>query len=278
MLCKEYNRREENKIGYFWAIEQGGNMKKIQNVHDFKKLCTPKNVIIGIIISVTMIVMAHFVAAHSHSMMAHLLFSMSIFPSFLLFGYIVKLYERDKGYIDSLTGVYNKTKLFQDLIIARENFSEFGLMFLDFNHFKKINDTKGHKTGDTVLRRIGIEMKMVAGDICFYRYGGDEFCCILGTPIEENIELVKSLNGIFKAYSQTLWGTDCLFAEQELSFSYGIAIYPNDAILQDCPLDEFPEHMIELADQKMYMAKAKYKQEHQPKGRKIAAFRKKEQG
>lgn len=253
-------------------------MKKVHKVHDFKIICTKKNVVMGILISFSIIMIAHFGTVSSKDLTGHLLYSISIFPSFLLLGLIVKQYERDKGYMDTLTGVYNKEKLYKDLKIARENFDEFGLIFLDFNHFKTINDTKGHKTGDTVLRRIGAEMKLVSGDICFYRYGGDEFCCIIGAPIAENVERVKALNTVFKAYSKTLWGTDCLFEEQELSFSYGIARYPDNVILQDCPLDEFPEHIIELADQKMYMAKSKYKQEHFLRDRKIAVFRKKEQG
>jgi len=85
---------------------------------------------------------------------------------------------------DILTGLFNQRFFYEQLRleIARTERSqqELSLVYFDLNHFKKLNDTKGHKAGDALLALVGetlrAELRQI--DIAF-RYGGDEFCIIM---------------------------------------------------------------------------------------------------
>jgi len=91
---------------------------------------------------------------------------------------------------DSLTGAHNRehfdTQLRAELSYARRHATDVSLVLFDADHFKKVNDTYGHPTGDLVLVRIA---KAVQGTIrsedVFARYGGEEFVLVLrGIDIE----------------------------------------------------------------------------------------------
>ncbi|MEX1231486.1 MAG: HDOD domain-containing protein [Planctomycetaceae bacterium] len=94
---------------------------------------------------------------------------------------------------DALTKVYNRN--YFDQAIAREvNLSgrtamPVGLIFIDVDHFKKLNDTFGHQFGDLVLQRIA---KLLGEDLrstdVLARYGGEEFVILVGQPTEKGLE------------------------------------------------------------------------------------------
>lgn len=87
---------------------------------------------------------------------------------------------------DSLTGLYNRTALKEDLykLIGKEVV----LYMIDINYFKIINDTYGHIVGDEVLKETGKKLKEIFIDCLCYRYGGDEFLvvCPEKDPYEED--------------------------------------------------------------------------------------------
>ena len=96
----------------------------------------------------------------------------------------------DASITDSLTGAYNReyfdSRLGSELSFARRHHTELGLLMLDIDHFKRINDTFGHQVGDFVLVELAsaISSNMRAEDV-FARYGGEEFGVILrDTPAE----------------------------------------------------------------------------------------------
>jgi diguanylate cyclase (GGDEF)-like protein len=96
----------------------------------------------------------------------------------------------DASITDSLTGAYNReyfdARLGSELSFARRHHTELGLLMLDIDHFKQINDTFGHQVGDFVLVELAsaISSNMRAEDV-FARYGGEEFGVILrDTPAE----------------------------------------------------------------------------------------------
>jgi two-component system cell cycle response regulator len=96
----------------------------------------------------------------------------------------------DASITDSLTGAYNReyfdSRLGSELSFARRHHTELGLLMMDIDHFKQINDTFGHQVGDFVLVELAsaISSNMRAEDV-FARYGGEEFGVILrDTPAE----------------------------------------------------------------------------------------------
>lgn len=86
--------------------------------------------------------------------------------------------ERISEY-DALTGIANRTKLFDDLEHMRRGKREFSILFIDLNRFKEINDTYGHIIGDQYLKHFAeICAEIFRGYGQAYRYGGDEFVVI----------------------------------------------------------------------------------------------------
>ena len=85
---------------------------------------------------------------------------------------------------DELTGTGNRLKLHEDLKAARSRLARtgnrFGLLEIDLDHFKAVNDAFGHLAGDEVLRRVARSLRdsLRAGD-AVYRYGGEEFLVLL---------------------------------------------------------------------------------------------------
>lgn len=88
------------------------------------------------------------------------------------------------GLTDGLTGVHNR-RYFEhrcqiEVAQARRHRHPLACMFLDVDHFKRINDGHGHQAGDAVLRSIGqtIQQQLRTGDT-IARYGGEEFVALL---------------------------------------------------------------------------------------------------
>src|SRR5205823_12299362 len=107
------------------------------------------------------------------------------------------------AYFDVLTELPNRSrfheKLAETLDSAKRNATPFAIMFLDLDHFKRINDTLGHAVGDDLLRIIaqrltrGLRLEDIAGltpgkalerDVC--RQGGDEFIVLLNGVATES--------------------------------------------------------------------------------------------
>ncbi len=90
---------------------------------------------------------------------------------------------------DAMTGLANRAQLLARLADvstrAARGGPPFGLLYLDLNGFKQINDTHGHDAGDEVLRRVATRLREIvrAGDVVA-RLGGDEFVVLLTRPAE----------------------------------------------------------------------------------------------
>ena len=86
--------------------------------------------------------------------------------------------------IDPLTGIYNRrfgmTRLHEEFVRAVQIESAIGLLMLDIDHFKGVNDTYGHSIGDRVIRQIANVAReaLREGDLLI-RLGGDEFMAVL---------------------------------------------------------------------------------------------------
>ncbi|MDR1609125.1 MAG: diguanylate cyclase [Deltaproteobacteria bacterium] len=86
---------------------------------------------------------------------------------------------------DALTGVYNRRAYDEAVNLSIENFKynrleTFSLLIFDIDHFRDVNNTYGHQAGDNILSHMGrIVAELLRCDDFIFRYGGDEFICLL---------------------------------------------------------------------------------------------------
>jgi diguanylate cyclase (GGDEF)-like protein len=81
---------------------------------------------------------------------------------------------------DALTGVFNRRHIVNEVSRAEAGARRFSICLLDLDHFKSINDTYGHATGDDTLKAVATAIQAeVRKDDCFGRYGGEEFLLLL---------------------------------------------------------------------------------------------------
>ena len=79
------------------------------------------------------------------------------------------------AYIDELTRLHGRRSLNETLINLGHKYA---IAMIDLDHFKKVNDTYGHKVGDQVLRMIAVHLEKMSGGAKTFRYGGEEFAAI----------------------------------------------------------------------------------------------------
>ncbi|KUP05248.1 diguanylate cyclase [Bacillus coahuilensis p1.1.43] len=150
---------------------------------------------------------------------------------------------------DGLTGLHNVRKfdeVFNKLITnVNHNEEMLSLLYIDIDHFKKINDTYGHKEGDMVLKQLGMVLKTTARSFDFVsRNGGEEFTVILlDCPLKRAIEMGEKIRKAVEEHPFTLTDDE----EIRITISVGIACY-NETTLE-------PSHLIEEADKALYQAK-----------------------
>jgi diguanylate cyclase (GGDEF)-like protein len=130
-------------------------------------------------------------------------------------GYLLMVKERTDREVlhmamtDSLTGVPNRRALmdYAERALAQRSGRSIALLMIDVDHFKLINDTRGHLLGDEVLRQIArlLEQRLRAGDF-LGRYGGEEFCVIAqDIDMEGAMKLAESLR---ETVAFTMLGTE----------------------------------------------------------------------
>ena len=149
---------------------------------------------------------------------------------------------------DHLTGLVNRT-LFRDRLVQAMARSKrlqqpLGVMLLDLDRFKAVNDTMGHSVGDQLLKGVADRLQACIREVdTVARMGGDEFTIILeGLSSDSDISIVaqritNSLAEPFQMKDRTA----------SIGVSIGITVYPSD----DHEIDELLKH----ADAAMYRAK-----------------------
>jgi diguanylate cyclase (GGDEF)-like protein len=151
---------------------------------------------------------------------------------------------------DSLTGLYNRrhfdSRFSVECLLARERKMILSLILFDIDHFKKVNDTYGHQTGDIVLKAVSGALKAVlrTSDI-IARIGGEEFAVLLfDTSPKDAIVAAEKVRRAVEAMSIPVTGHDPL----KVTLSAGIAGYLD---ARDTPASVFKS-----ADESLYKAKA----------------------
>lgn len=160
------------------------------------------------------------------------------------------------AYHDLLSGLPNR-RLFEDrlsnaLARAKRNKHSVGVIFLDLDRFKNINDSLGHAFGDIILKQVAERLSGYFSEAdTISRQGGDEFAIIL----EGN----KQPHQVAEAAQKILTGISKPFIvngqELRITSSIGIAMYPNDGTEVDI--------LMKRADAAMYRVKEKGKNNYQ---------------
>jgi diguanylate cyclase (GGDEF)-like protein len=151
---------------------------------------------------------------------------------------------------DGLTGLYNRRRMFELLNTAIAEAAQqgqyVGLLFIDLNGFKAVNDFYGHAAGDRILTTVATRMsaRVRSGDIVC-RYGGDEFVVVLPSLPDVGC-LTRIAEAIAERVALPYWIKG---QEQHLSAAVGESIYPRDAV--------DAETLLHRADQNMYRHKSR---------------------
>ena len=182
-----------------------------------------------------------------------LILSTLAFVSAFIVKYIIKSRDFEQQYrlatTDGLTDLYNHRYFQEQMKMSVENCkryeTEFSLIILDIDFFKKFNDTFGHQAGDAVLRQVAHTLKknVQATDIVC-RYGGEEMSIILpNTGKEEALTTAQKICDRV-ANNKIKLNND---KESQVTISLGVATFPYDG--------QNASAIIDCADKRLYNAK-----------------------
>ncbi|AJQ95622.1 putative bifunctional diguanylate cyclase/phosphodiesterase [Gynuella sunshinyii] len=157
---------------------------------------------------------------------------------------------------DILTGKPNRLllqeRLAQAIVLAKRHHRQVGLLFLDLDYFKYINDSLGHAVGDQLLISVANRLQACArasDTVC--RQGGDEFVILL-TEIEQPQDAAQVASKVLAAMTRPhIIGAH----ELQISVSIGISVYPDDG--------DSVDSIMKNADTAMYHAKSNGRDNYQ---------------
>lgn len=144
------------------------------------------------------------------------------------------------AYHDTLTNLYNRAwfnnNLASAIVKASHDNSKFGVIFIDIDDMKNINDSRGHNAGDELIRQVGTILRKFERDtITPFRFGGDEFL-LLAQDIKTRDSMVTIGDALLESFNA-----------EGINVSGGIAIYPDDSIQA--------EELMKFADMAMFDVK-----------------------
>lgn len=122
-----------------------------------------------------------------------LVFIVAIFTAMLLLAVILKMLTKTMylATYDTLTGAYNRASYLQqmDALLQKERSAPIGLLLIDVDNFKQVNDQYGHQIGDYVLKEMaGLLQQITKKTGHVVRFGGDEFAIVLERANEEKLQ------------------------------------------------------------------------------------------
>lgn len=150
---------------------------------------------------------------------------------------------------DLLTDIHNRfsleNHLDQQIELARQDAGIFGLIYVDLDKFKQVNDLYGHLVGDLYLREVALRMqRQLRPNDLLARLGGDEFAVLL-PKIRNRAEIEEVAHRLQRCLVDP-FATGGYFIQG--SASVGIALYPEDGATKD--------NLLNAADAAMYMDKS----------------------
>lgn len=155
---------------------------------------------------------------------------------------------KNQNFVDDLTGLFNSRYLRfainNAILKCKKPTDAFSLLFIDIDHFKRVNDTNNHLVGSEFLVAIGKTIRHAVRNVDpVFRYGGDEFVVILnGSDIEGAMEIAERIRKHIERRVFLIQGL-----KMNTTVSVGVANYPVHTT--------DPETLIKLADEAMFSAK-----------------------
>lgn len=156
---------------------------------------------------------------------------------------------RERANKDLLTMLPNRSAIFtaleRELSRCHRDRRTVGVVLLDIDHFKKINDTYGHFAGDTVLRETAARLRSNMRPYDHVgRYGGEEFLVVLpNCDLEQAVHQAERLRAKLSASSMIVDG-----GEMHVTASFGVTVSDGS--------DRSPDIFVRVADEALYKAKA----------------------
>jgi diguanylate cyclase (GGDEF)-like protein len=159
------------------------------------------------------------------------------------------------GLTDPLTGVYNRRyidrRLVEEIARARRQDYRISLMFIDVDHFKRVNDTIGHQAGDDVLREVAARIKMeLRLSDALARFGGEEFVVLL-----INADLRAAAGVADRIRAGVADKPFDLAGGQYLTVSVSIGVAALDEAAHDGAIEGVAQQLLASADGALYQAK-----------------------
>lgn len=158
----------------------------------------------------------------------------------------IRRYEDEKmlqrlSYVDTLTSFYNRNRFIEDIEKIEKETNSIGVIYLDINGLKEVNDRFGHLSGDNLLKRCADIIQKSIEKGSFYQIGGDEFVVICQTIDEE--EFLSYVNHLKEHFAQI---NDCKAA---------IGYKWSDS-------SQNIKKLINIADELMYQDKQSFYEQH----------------
>ncbi len=182
---------------------------------------------------------------YSLGIIKRLLTYMAVMEMVLLFSYLIwtvltlnnvlksKEESEKQSYIDSLTGIYNRNKYIQTIEEYEQmGFPGIGVLFMDLNNLKEINDKQGHSAGDQLIQRTAAALSSIFGT-SVYRIGGDEF-------------VVCASNFSQERFSELAERARKLMEEEHIDMAFGVTWRVNSSSIRE---------QLQEADERMYQEK-----------------------
>ncbi len=150
---------------------------------------------------------------------------------------------------DALTGKYNRRHLGErlgaELAFAQRHSTDLGLVMLDIDHFKRVNDTRGHAAGDAIIRHVAqVASAQLRGEDVFARWGGEEFVVLLrSTDAKDTLRVAERIRASVEVMTLSFEG-----AVIPVTISGGCATLAEGR-------GQTGAELLERADERLYAAK-----------------------
>lgn len=163
------------------------------------------------------------------------------------------------AYVDELTGLPGRRALNETLLNLG---SKYAIAMIDVDHFKKFNDTYGHKTGDQVLKMIAVHLAGISGGAKTFRYGGEEFTAVFPgkfawevQPYLENYRQIIAATPFTVRSKQRRKGRPENRGRQSVTVQKKVQVTVSIGAASPDKQRSTPETVLKAADQILYKAK-----------------------